>query len=169
MQGGAGTQQGGIKGAVSTAIDVPESMTVLELLERFKEIGGRFSIVRDEYGMIVGIATVDDVLKVIVGELGDLDGEERSIVRREDGSLLVDASSDVQNLFEFLGFSRSGEEEDNPFHSVGGFVMTSLGRIPKTGEAFVQSGYRFEVVDMDGKRIDKVLVSRCEEKSVVGQ
>jgi putative hemolysin len=169
LQQGDGALQGSLKGAVATAIDVPESMSALELLEQFKEVGGRFAIVRDEYGMITGIATVEDVLKVIVGELGAVDGEERSITRREDGSLLVDASSDVQNLFEFLGFSGSTEEEGAPFHSVGGFVMTSLGRIPKAGEAFLHGGFRFEVVDMDGKRIDKVLVSRCETKSVVGE
>jgi len=169
LQRGDGVKDGALKAAVSTAMDVPESMTALELLERFKEKGGRFAVVRDEYGSIVGIATVDDVLKVIVGELGDLKSEERSIVRREDGSFLVDASSDVQNLFEFLGFPPSHDEEGAPFHSVGGFVMTSLGRIPREGEAFSHSGYRFEVVDMDGKRIDKVLVCRVESKSVVGE
>jgi putative hemolysin len=169
LQRGRVVEQGGLKAVVATAIDVPESMTALGLLERFKEVGGRFAIVRDEYGTIVGIATVDDVLKVIVGELGALDGEERSIVQRQDGSLLVDASSDVHNLFDYLGFTPAEDGDEAPFHSVGGFVMTSLGRIPREGEAFLHGSYRFEVVDMDGKRIDKVLVSRCETKSVIGE
>jgi putative hemolysin len=160
---------GELKAIVSTAIDVPESMTALELLELFKEQGGRFAIVRDEYGMIAGIATVGDVLQVIVGELGDSNGEERSVVKRDDGSLLVDAASDVENLFELLGLKPQDDEEEAPFHSVGGFVMASLGRIPKEGEAFVHAGFRFEVVDMDGKRIDKVLVARCEARSAVGE
>ncbi|MFO0416648.1 MAG: hemolysin family protein [Pseudomonadota bacterium] len=150
------------------AIDVPESMTALELLELFREQSTHFAVVRDEYGSVAGIATVDDVLRVIVGEVGDGVGEERSIVTREDGSLLVDASSDVQNLFEKLEIEDDSEDDGQHFHSVGGFVMNSLGHIPKEGDAFIYQGFRFEVVDMDGKRIDKVLVMRVAARSVVG-
>lgn len=150
------------------AMDVPESMTALELLERFKEFGEHFAVVRDEYGSVAGIATVDDVLQVVVGDMGDANGEERSVTVRDDGSLLVDASLDVQNLFETLGFSDGGDSEQGQFHSVGGFVMTSLGRIPKAGDSFTYDGHRFEVVDMDGKRIDKVLVVRLADQKAVG-
>lgn len=150
------------------AMDVPESMTALELLERFKECGEHFAVVRDEYGSVAGIVTVDDVVQVVVGDMGDANGEERSITVRDDGSLLVDASLDVQNLFETLGFADAGDGEQGQFHSVGGFVMTSLGRIPKEGDSFMHDGHRFEVLDMDGKRIDKVLVARIADQKAVG-
>jgi putative hemolysin len=157
-----------LKEASSSAMDVPESMTALELLERFKEHGKRFAIVRDEYGGVSGIVTVDDVLQVVVGDMGELNGEEKSITTRDDGSLLVDASFDVHNLFETLDCSSASEDDQGQFHSVGGFVMTSLGRIPKAGDNFIHDRYRFEVVDMDGKRIDKVLISRVADQKAVG-
>jgi putative hemolysin len=157
-----------LKEVSSPAMDVPESMTALELLERFKEHGKRFAIVRDEYGGVSGIVTVDDVLQVVVGDMGDLNGEEKSVTTREDGSLLVDASLDVHNLFETLDCSGTSEDEQGQFHSVGGFVMAALGRIPKAGDYFTHDRYRFEVVDMDGKRIDKVLISRVSDQKAVG-
>ncbi len=157
-----------LREASSPAMDVPESMTALELLERFKELGEHFAVVRDEYGSVAGIATVDDVLQVVVGDMGEVNGEGRSITVRHDGSLLVDASLDVQNLFEELGFGDALDGESGQFHSVGGFVMSSLGRIPKAGDSFLHDGHRFEVVDMDGKRIDKILVVRVAGQRAVG-
>lgn len=153
---------------VETAIDVPESMTALELLEEFREKNTHFAVVRDEYGSVAGVATVDDVLGVIVGEIGDTNGDDRSIVTRDDGSLLVDAGSDVQNLFECLHLQDHMGATEGQFHSVGGFIMTSLGHIPKVGDSFLYDGHRFEVVDMDGKRIDKVLVAKLPAKEAVG-
>jgi putative hemolysin len=160
--------QAQLRGLSSPAMDVPESMTALELLERFKEQGEHFAVVRDEYGSVAGIATVDDVLQVVVGDMGEVNGEGRSITVRDDGSLLVDASLDVQNLFETLGCSEASDGEPGQFHSVGGFVMSSLGRIPKAGDSFMHDGHRFEVVDMDGKRIDKILVVRLASQRAVG-
>ncbi|MFN4895528.1 MAG: hemolysin family protein [Pseudomonadota bacterium] len=157
-----------LKDISAPAMDVPESMTALELLERFKEQGEHFAVVRDEYGSVAGIATVDDVLRVVMGDMSDVNGDERSITVRDDGSLLVDASLDVQNLFERLGFADSSDGDQGQFHSVGGFVMTSLGHIPKPGDSFMREGHRFEVVDMDGKRIDKVLVARIADQKAVG-
>jgi len=157
-----------LKEVSAPAMDVPESMTALELLECFKEQGERFAVVRDEYGGVSGIVTVDDVLQVVVGDMGELNGEEKSVTTRDDGSLLVDASLDVQNLFETLECSSTSDDDQGQFHSVGGFVMTSLGRIPKVGDHFIHDRYRFEVVDMDGKRIDKVLISRVTDQKAVG-
>jgi putative hemolysin len=168
LQREAAGKGGAIASVAQEVIDVPESMNALELLELFKEQGEHFAVVRDEYGSVAGIATIDDVIQVIVGEVGDGVGEERAIVTREDGSLLVDASSDVQNLFDKLEIDDESEDENPHFHSVGGFVMNSLGHIPKEGDVFLYQGYRFEVVDMDGKRIDKVLVARAASQSVVG-
>lgn len=159
----------GLTQLVSTPLQVPESMTALDLLELFKEQGRHFAIVRDEHGSFAGIATMDDVLKIIVGEVRESDGEDASIVARGDGSLLVDASSDVENLFEKLGLDGDLDKDRGTFHSVGGFVMTSLGHIPKEGDLFTYSGFTFEVIDMDGKRIDKVLVSLSGPKTAVGE
>lgn len=150
-------------------IEVPESITALDLLEKFREGSIHFAIIRDEYGGVVGVATLDDVLRMIVGDVGDPGEEVRMIIRRDDGSLLVDASSDVENLFELLELKERLAGLEGQFHSVGGFVMTSLGRIPKEGESFEQDGFRFEVVDMDGKRIDKILVMKVSDKEAVGQ
>jgi putative hemolysin len=110
---------------------------------------------------------VDDVLQVVIGDLGELDGSERSVTVRDDGSLLVDASLDVQNLFETLNWDLTSDSGQGQFHSVGGFVMTSLGQVPRVGDSFELNGFKFEVVDMDGKRIDKVLVMRTEVEQVL--
>jgi len=150
-------------------VEIPESMTALELLERFREEDSHFAVIRDEYGSVACVVTVDDVLSLIVGEIGDSNGEDRSIVTCDDGSMLVDAASDVQNLFDTLGVEVQEEVDRGQFHSVGGFIMTSLGHIPKEGDSFVYNEHRFEVVDMDGKRIDKVLVRRVSAKEAVGQ
>jgi putative hemolysin len=150
-------------------LEVPESITALDLLEKFRAGSIHFAVIRDEYGGVAGIATLDDVLRMIVGDVGDPGEEVRMIVRRDDGSLLVDASSDVQNLFELLELTERSDELEGQFHSVGGFVMTSLGHIPKEGDFFEQDGFRFEVVDMDGKRIDKILVAKVSDKEAVGQ
>ncbi len=151
------------------ALEVPESMTALDLLEKFREESVHFAVIRDEYGGVAGIATLDDVLRMIVGDVGESGEDEKLIARREDGSLLVDASSDVENLFEFLQLRERLDGLEGQYHSVGGFVMTSLGHVPKEGDFFEQDGFRFEVIDMDGKRIDKVLVTRVRGNEAVGQ
>lgn len=151
-----------------SAMDVPESLTALELLECFKGLGEHFAVVRDEYGGVAGIATVDDVLQVVVGDMDEGNGSDRSVTTRDDGSLLVDASLDVFNLFERIQLEPADNGDQGRFHSVGGFVMTSLGHIPKAGDSFMYDGYRFEVMDMDGKRIDKVLVTQVADRRVVG-
>lgn len=149
-------------------LQVPESMSSLKLLERFRDTGTRFGVVRDEYGGVAGVVTMYDVLQVIVGERGGLDLSTGEVIERGDGSFLVDARSDVHDLFESLGIER---EEDGrsggEFRSLGGFVMTTLGYVPKEGERFEAFGYNFEVVDMDNKRIDKVLVWRSPVQKVV--
>jgi putative hemolysin len=148
-------------------MEVPVSMSALKLLELFRESGGRFAIVRDEHGTLSGIVTVYDVLQVVVGEIGESSSpEERSIIRRDDGSYLVDASSDVREVFETLDIADESPFNGAEFHSLGGFVMTTLGYVPREGERFEAFGYSFEVVDMDNNRIDKVLVSRVEARMV---
>lgn len=153
----------GVRDILVQPAQVPESMTALKLLELFRESGTRLAIVRDEYGGVAGIVTVYDVLQVIVGEFSDTPAEDRKIVERADGSLLVDAATDVQELFERLGIVEELPFSSGEFHSLGGFVMTTLGSVPGEGVRFDAHGYTFEVVDMDFNRIDKVLVSRQVE------
>ena len=150
-------------------LEVPLSINALKLLEAFRESGKRFALVRDEYGGISGVVTVHDVLQVIAGDMGTSESpEDRKVIEREDGSFLVDASSDVREVFEILGIADESPFTGAEFHSLGGFVMTTLGYVPQEGERFDALGYTFEVVDMDNKRIDKVLVSRIAQRRVVG-
>jgi putative hemolysin len=141
----------GMADIIVEPIEVPLSINALKLFEVFRESGKRFAVVRDEYGGISGIVTVYDVLQVIVGDIADgTSPEYRQVLQREDGSYLVDASSDVREVFEELGIADESPFNGAEFHSVGGFVMTTLGYVPKEGERFEALGYVFEVVDMDG-------------------
>ena len=157
----------GIRNVLVDPLEVPKSMTALKLLELFRENASRLAIVRDEYGGMSGIVTVYDVLQVIVGDISDTSEGERQIVEREDGSLLVDAATDVYELFERLEIRDELPVENGKFHSLGGFVMTALGYVPKEGERFSAYGFSFEVVDMDNNRIDKVLVAKEVEKQLL--
>lgn len=159
----------GLSDIMVEPMEVPVSMSALKLLDLFRQDGGRFALVRDEHGTLSGIVTVYDVLEVIVGEIGDpASPEERSVVQRDDGSYLVDASSDVRELFETLGIADESPFNGAEFHSLGGFVMTTLGYVPKEGAHFDAFGYSFEVVDMDHNRIDKVLVTQLAERKAAG-
>ena len=153
---------------VEAPIVCPESMKALQLLELLRQKGARMAVVVDEYGSYVGIATLTDVMEVLVGELDSEREPGRRVVERSDGSLLVDSVTDVDELFEEIGVRKREEQSRKSFHSLGGFVMTSLGHVPVEGESFEAFGFRFEVVDMDGNRIDKVLVSQIVPRRAVG-
>jgi len=150
--------RGGVGELLKQPIQVPESMSALRLLELLRSSDTRFGVVRDEYGGFAGVVTMFDVLQVIVGHIGEGAATEGDIVERGDGSLLVDAGCDVHDLFELLGIKEGIASSASEFRSLGGFVMTTLGYVPREGERFMAHGYNFEVVDMDNKRIDKVLV-----------
>lgn len=158
----------GIYDLLVQPLQVPESMSALKLLELFRGGSARFAVVRDEHGGIAGIITVYDVLQVIVGDIGEGSSEQRRIFQRDDGSYLVDAGTDVRDLFEVLGVSDDAPFDTGEFHSLGGYVMTTLGSVPTEGARFEACGYSFEVIDMDGKRIDKVLVTRCAQRKAAG-
>ena len=138
---------------------VPESTPGLKILELFKQSGTQMAIVVDEYGVIQGLVTLNDILEEIVGDLPSVDQvDEPQAVRREDGSWLVDGMLPVEELFELLDIGELPKEQRGNYHTVGGFVVTHLGRIPTATDAFEWQGMRFEVMDMDGNRVDKVLV-----------
>jgi len=140
---------------------VSEGAPALELLETFKKSGLRVAIVVDERGGIEGLVTLADVLEAIVGELPDADepSEGPAFVRREDGSWLVDGLLLADVLKERLGLKELPHEDEGDYQTVGGLMVTQLERIPETGDSFDWQGFRFEVVDMDARRVDKVLVT----------
>jgi putative hemolysin len=150
-----------IEAALRPPLFVPESVSTTQLLENFRRARMQFALIIDEYGEIEGVVTLTDVLSSIVGELDEPEApEERDIIQREDGSWLVDGDVGIERLKAQLDIDEElpGENEHS-FHTLGGFVMHLLGRIPKPADHFVVVGLRFEVMDMDRNRVDKVLVS----------
>lgn len=139
---------------------VPESMGALKLLETFKQTGRHLALVMDEYGGTQGLVTPSDILEAIVGEMPVV-GEpvEPQAVQREDGSWLLDGMMAADEFNELFHVSELPEEESGEYETLGGFVMMYLGRIPAAGDHFEWGGLRFEVLDMDGHRVDKVLVA----------
>lgn len=140
---------------------VTESARALNVIEQFKKTGVHIAMVTDEYGGVEGLVTLNDLMEAIVGDLPSVeDQEEPLIIQREDGSWLIDGSLDIHDLKDLLEKDSLPDETTGSFHTLGGFVMHFLGYIPQSGEYFQWSGLRFEVVDMDGTRVDKVLVMR---------
>lgn len=140
---------------------VPETMTLMKLLEQFKRTHLPVALVVDEFGDVEGLVSLSDVTASIVGDLPPEPGEEPMIVRRDDGSWLIDGAVDIDTTTRTLGTdSLFGDDERQHYHTLGGFIMQRLGRIPRTGDVMEVRGFRFEVVDMDGNRVDRVLVSR---------
>jgi putative hemolysin len=146
--------------ASSPAIYVPESLTGLELLQTFKQSPDHTAVVLGEYGQTLGIVTVQDILEAIAGEFKSHPSEEPWAIQREDGSWLLDGLIPVGDLKDKLGLRNVPEEEKARYNTLAGMLMLLLARLPRTGDVIEWDGWRFEVVDMDGKRIDKVLVSR---------
>jgi putative hemolysin len=136
---------------------VPESLTGMELLQNFRASGVQLAFVVDEYGEVLGIVTLRDVLEAITGEFRSGRAEDQWAVMRDDGSWLLDGLMPIPELKDRLGLKALPEEER--YHTVSGLLMMLLGRLPQTGDKTDWDGWRFEIVDMDGKRIDKVLAS----------
>lgn len=137
---------------------VADSTRALKVLEMFKESGTHIALVLDEYGGVEGLVTLNDLVEAIVGDLPALeDEEEPMVVQREDGSWLLDGLLPVDELKLLLG--REDLPEEDGYHTLAGFIINHLGRIPTAGDSFVWQSLRFEIMDMDGRRIDKVLMS----------
>ena len=143
---------------------VPEALPALKLLEMFKKSRTHMALVVDEYGGVEGLVTLNDILEDLVGDVASVDmPEEKQVVQRPDGSWLIDGKLQIDDLKEVLNIPKLPEEESGSYQTLGGLVMLQVGRVPVTGDVFEAQGHRFEVVDMDGKRVDKVLVSRIEK------
>ena len=166
LPGGDGDGSASLLAAVREPIVVHDGATILKVLETFKDRPVQMALIVDEYGALRGIVTQTDLLEALAGEITDAD-DELDVMKREDGSFLVDATMPVQDAFGQLGIA-GVPHDGGEYRTLAGFVLWRLGRIPVTGEHFEWEAAgdlrRFEVVDMDGHRVDKVLVSKAEPK-----
>lgn len=151
--------------SVHPALFVSESTNALRLLEIFREEQQTLALVVDEYGDILGMVTLSDLLGAVLGRIQSLesDEEESLVIEREDGSWLIDGRLAIEELRELLNTQVLPGEDDNDFTTIAGMVIAHFGRIPHTGEWFEFGSWRVEVVDLDGARIDKLLVNRKAE------
>ncbi|WP_158046439.1 hemolysin family protein [Skermanella pratensis] len=146
-----------LQATLNKPLIIHDGTQVLRVLELFKQTGLHMAIVVDEYGSVEGIATATDILETIAGEFPEAGEDDAGVVRREDGTWLVDGMLPIDEVEHRLGLR--GLRGDRDFHTLAGFVMAELGHVPSAGEHFAWRGSRFEVVDMDGRRVDKVLVA----------
>ena len=153
-----------LRAATRPPLYLPNTVTVLRVLEAFKTSGEPMALVVDEYGDLEGLVTQTDILQALVGDIpGSADADQR-VVRREDGTCLIDGMVGLDELKQVLGISQlPGEDAD--FHTLGGYVMARLNRVPMVADRVTAAGYRFEVVKMDGRRVDRVLVSPVRTKA----
>lgn len=138
---------------------VPENNSAYQVIEKFKESQLHSCFIVDEYGSLLGLITLNDILEAIVGDIPQTDTEDYEILEREDGSFLVDAQIpfyDFLTHFEKTEWMNEGEQE---FNTIAGFILHQLQKIPKIGDKLEWKGFEFEVIDMDAQRIDKVLVT----------
>ncbi len=144
---------------------VPDSTSALKALDLIKEAGSHAALVIDEFSGVLGMVTLYDVLKSIVGSIPTAGEEEDiQIIQREDGSWLIDGLIAIDDVKELLGIETLPEEDRVGFQTLGGFMMTMLDSIPEVGQFFDVYNMRFEIMDMDGKRVDKVLISQINQE-----
>jgi putative hemolysin len=153
-------QPADLRAAMGPPLFVPDSMPALKVLDRFKEHQLPVALVVDEYGEFEGLVALGDVVEAILGEVGLVGQEsEPEVVQREDGSWLMDGMVSVEELRDRLRLTALPEEDKLYYQTLGGLVMHVLGRIPVAGDHFERAGWRYEVMDMDSRRVDKVLIS----------
>ncbi|HPY41124.1 MAG TPA: hemolysin family protein [Thiolinea sp.] len=151
-----------------SAAFVPESLTGIELLENFKDSGSQLVFIIDEYGEIQGIVTLHDMMEAIMGEFKPQHQDDTWAVQRDDGSWLLDGLIPIPELKDRLDIRTVPEEDKGRYHTISGMLMLLLGRLPQEADHCDWEGWRLEVVDMDGTRIDKVMATRiqAEDQSV---
>ncbi len=154
-----------LEAVLKQPVFVPETNSGLELLEAFRESHTLMAVVIDEFGAVAGVVTMNDVLEEIVGDLPADGILNKNIVVREDGSMLIDGETSVADFRELLELGELPAGEHESYQTLAGFIIARLEKLPSEGEKFEWEGYVFEVVDMDGRRVDKVLVRR-EDPSV---
>ena len=160
------TVKGGVTDLTTVArpgVFVPETLTGMELLDHFRASGTQLVFVVDEYGELQGLVTVHDLLESVTGEFTTENGADSWAVQREDGSWLLDGLVPIPELKDLLELKTVPEEDKERFNTLSGMLMWLLGRVPATGDVAQWGQWRLEVVDLDGKRVDKVLASRVPE------
>ncbi|MDR1853533.1 MAG: hemolysin family protein [Azoarcus sp.] len=145
---------------LQSPVYVPESLTGMELLEQFRASSSHMVFVIDEYGEVQGLVALQDVMEAVTGEFRPAHQEDAWAVRREDGSFLLDGLIPLPELKDLLELKEVPEEDKGRYNTLSGMIMWLLGRLPRTGDVITWEAWRLEVVDLDGKRIDKVLASR---------
>jgi putative hemolysin len=152
-----------LRAALRPPLFVPNTVTVLRALEVFKSSGEPMALVVDEYGDLEGLVTLTDILEALVGDIPGAGDSDPRIVRREDGTLLVDGMLGLDELKQLLGVARlPGEDPD--FHTLGGYLMARLNRVPMVADRIAADGWGFEIVEMDGRRVDRVLIAPARAK-----
>jgi putative hemolysin len=150
-----------LKAAMVPALYFPDTMPAFKAIEMFKSSRRHMAMVIDEHGGVEGLVTVNDILDALVGDIPSMDEqEEQAVVRREDGSFLLDGALSVERLKQTLQLKQLPGEEDGGFQTLGGFLMMQLGRLPAVADHVEVGGWRFEVMDMDRRRVDKVLATQ---------
>lgn len=152
-----------LKDIAKPALFVPENNTAYQLLEKFKETKIHSCFIVNEYGTLEGMITLNDILEAIVGDVPQTGQDEYEIVERTDGTYLVDAQIPFYNFLTKFEKTEWMNEDEHDFDTLAGFVLHELEHIPQTGETFEWRGFSFEIIDMDGQRIDKLLVKISEE------
>jgi len=155
--------QADLTAQLTPAVYVPESLTGMDLLEQFRASDTHLVLVIDEYGEINGLVTMQDVLEAVTGEFKPRNLEEAWAVQRDDGSWLLDGLIPIPELKDRLELKSVPEEDRGRYHTLSGLVMWLSGRLPQTGDVLTWENWRLEVVDLDGKRIDKVLATQLPE------
>lgn len=150
---------------MQNAMYVPENNSAYQVLEKFKSTKVHYAFIVDEYGTLQGIITLNDILEAIVGDIAQPDEEDYEITQREDGSYLVDGQIPFYNFLSRFDKTEWLDEsdDDDDYDTLAGFILHHLERIPSTGDSFTWKDFSFEIVDMDGHRIDKVLITISEE------
>ncbi|MFZ3234801.1 MAG: hemolysin family protein [Stellaceae bacterium] len=153
-----------LRAATRPPLYLPNTVSVLRVLDMFKRSGEPMALIVDEYGDLEGLVTPSDILEALVGDIPGSGDSDQRVVRREDGTWLVDGMVGLDELKQVLGLSRlTGEDAD--FHTLGGYLMARLNRVPMIADRVTADGYQFEVVDMDGRRVDRVLISPVAAKA----
>uniref|UniRef100_UPI001E61B8C4 hemolysin family protein n=1 Tax=Larkinella soli TaxID=1770527 RepID=UPI001E61B8C4 len=143
---------------------IPENNMAYQVLERFREKRQYVGIIVDEYGGVLGMVTLNDIVDALVGDISETNEFEFEIVEREDGSYLIDAQIPFDDFLDYFDIVIQNRKELTGFDTLGGFALHIIKDIPKTGETFTWQEYQFEIVDMDKSRIDKILVTRRNEE-----
>lgn len=155
-----------LKDLMTPPLIVPETQTVLQLVETFKQSGKHIALVTDEFGGLVGLVTLNDVMEAVVGEFPTQGERAKPEARkRDDGTWLIDAMIDLEAVEKALPGFKFGGEAHSVYQTLAGFVVKTLGRVPREGETFEAQGYIFEVLDMDRHRVDKILVMPANRAS----